>query len=280
MRRFLIAAAACALVGGCASHGRINSTATDQAGKIRVISLAPSLTEIAYAVDCGRHLVADTTYDDYPAPAKALPHVGDLAHVDLERIAQLRPTVVVALHDQENEGSAVALRLRVPVVYLPNRNIGDLYADIAGVAKACGSIKKGVVLAAALRRRIERVAAQTKDRRHKPTVLYLLGLPGFTAGGRSYLNDLISLAGGINVAGDVDEAYPSLTAEAILKADPDVLIVSDDTHFGPAVRASEPWRSLRAVRDGKVLRPPNDSILERNGPRVVDGLEWLAGALR
>jgi iron complex transport system substrate-binding protein len=279
LRSFLIAVAIGALLCGC-SHGRINSTAPDTAGTIRLISLAPSLTEIAYAVDCGRHLVADTTYDDYPAPAKALPHVGDLAHVDLERIAQLRPTVVVALHDQENEGAAIALRLHVPVVYLPNRNIADLYADIAGVAKACGNIKKGVVLAAELRRRIDRVAAQTADRRHKPTVLYLLGLPGFTAGGRSYLNDIITLAGGVNVAGSVNEAYPSLTAEAILKADPDILIVSDDTHFGTAVRASEPWRSLRAVRDGKVLRPPNDSILERNGPRVVDGLEWLAGALR
>ena len=109
---------------------------------------------------------------------------------------------------------------------------------------------------------------------------FLLGLPGFTAGKSSYISDLIALAGGDNIAGELDQPYPDLSAEAIVRADPQVIIVSNDTPFGADVRAREPWRSTTAVQRGRVLRPPNDSILERNGPRVVQGLEWLSAQLR
>ena len=247
-------------------------------GRPRVISLAPSLTEIAYALGCGGLLVGDTRFDDYPPAAKALPHVADLAHADLERIAALRPTIIVALHDQEYEGGTIEARLRVPIVYLPNRNIADLYGDIDGVAAACAMQAQGAELSSRLRIQIESAARASARRAYHPRVLFLIGLPGFTAGKRSYLNDVIAAAGGINVAGTIDEAYPRMSDEAILASDPDIIIVTKDTPFGADVRAREPWRSLRAVRTGRVLRSPNDDILERNGPRVIDGLRWLSAA--
>lgn len=277
--RLLTFAIISTLVGCTASSGGANvhmlGTATP-----RIISLAPSLTEIAYAVGCGDMLIADTAYDDYPAPAKALPHVADLVHADLERIAQLKPTLVLALHDQEREASTIHARLGVPIVFLPNRALDDLYADIAGVAAACNRVSEGTALSASLRAQIDKIAVRAQRKKLRPSVLYLLGLPGFTVGKRSYLNDLITLAGGTNVAGSIDDAYPNLSAEAILRADPDVIIVSGDTPFGADVRAREPWRSLRAVHTGHVVRPPNDSILERRGPRLVAGLEWLSAVFR
>jgi len=274
------AAAASIIVAAVAGCTQSSLSDANHATTPRVISLAPSLTEIAFAVGCGGALIGDTAFDDYPAAAKTLPHVGDLVHADLERIAQLSPTIIVALHDQEREGSAITAHLHVPVVYLPNRNIRDLYADIDGVAAACQKQSQGAALSARLRARIERIAEQAARNRVHPRVFYLLGLPGFTAGKRSFLNDAIALAGGINVAGTVDQPYPNFGEEAILRADPDVIIVSKSVGFGPDVRAHEPWHSLKAVRDGKVLSPPNDSILERDGPRIVDGVEWLSVALR
>lgn len=265
------------LLAGCA-HGRTDPTAAQ--GAARVITLAPSLTEIAFAVGCDGALVADTIYDDYPAAAKKLPHVADLVHADLERVAQLHPTVVVALHDQEHESAPIHDRLGVPVVYLPNRNFDDLYTDIGGVAAACDRRPQGAVLARDIRARLKRIVATRSATHARPRVLFLLGLPGFTAGKSSYINDVITLAGGENVAGGIDQPYPALSAEAILKADPDIIIVSNDTPFGADERAREPWRSLRAVQRGRVLRPPNDSVLERNGPRIVDGLEWLSVQFR
>jgi iron complex transport system substrate-binding protein len=281
-----LAAASLALAATlCAcTHGRTDSSPApapaSASGPPRVITLAPSLTEIAYAIGCGGTLIADTLYDDYPAAAKTLPHVADLAHADLERIAQLRPTVVVALHDQEHEGAPIQARLGIPVVYLPNRRLNDLYADIAGVAAACDRTAQGNALARDIKERLERIVAGEPRGGHRPRVLFLLGLPGFTAGKSSYISDVIALAGGDNIAGGLDQPYPDLSAEAIVRADPQVLIVSNDTPFGADVRAREPWRSLTAVQRGRVLRPPNDSILERNGPRVVQGLEWLSVQLR
>jgi len=281
-----LAAACVALAGAlCAcTHGRTDSSplpaTASPSSPPRVITLAPSLTEIAYAVGCSDALIADTKYDDYPSAAKTLPHVADLSHADLERIAQLRPTVAVALHDQEHEGAPIQARLGVPVVYLPNRRLNDLYADIAGVAAACNRTAQGNALARDIKARLARVVAGQPRGGRRPRVLFLLGLPGFTAGKSSYISDLIALAGGDNIAGDLDQPYPDLSAEAIVRADPQVIIVSNDTPFGADVRAREPWRSTTAVQRGRVLRPPNDSILERNGPRVVQGLEWLSAQLR
>jgi iron complex transport system substrate-binding protein len=281
MRMMFALVASLSALAACA-HGRIHSSATEEPATRgpRIISLAPSLTEIAFAIGCGDSLVADTTYDDYPPAAKDMPHVADLTHADLERIAELHPSVVIAVHDQEHEGGPIQGRLGIPVTYLPNRNLDDLYADIAGVAKACDRAPQGAALAAQIRQELKRIVARPLTTAHRPRVLFLLGLPGFTVGKSSYINDLITLAGGENIAGEVDQPYPDLSAEAILRADPDVIIVSKDTPFGPDVRAREPWRSLRAVQRGRVVRPPNDSIIERNGPRVVDGLEWLSAQFR
>jgi iron complex transport system substrate-binding protein len=130
-----------------------------------------------------------------------------------------------------------------------------------------------------LDRRIAAISARALNARPKLKVLYLLGLPGYAAGPHSFLNDMIVAAGGTNVAGSADEPYPNLSAEAIVNMDPDVIIVSHSTPFDADVRAREPWRSLRAVRTGRVLRPPSDDIMERDGPRIVSGLAWLHNVL-
>ena len=269
--------ALCLAIGsGCAPHA--HSGLQSGSAPPRIISLAPSLTEIAFALGCGERLVADTDFDDYPDAARALPHVADTRTADLEQVAALHPTAIVALHDQEAEGSAIERQLGTPVAYLPNRDLTDLSADIAGVAAACGRTAQGRALAERLTAKIAHIEEEPHPS-PRPRVLYLLGLPGFAAGGHSFLSDMIEAAGGVNVAVESNEPYPDLNAEAIVRADPDVLIVARDTPFGADVQAREPWRSLKAVRDGRVLRPPSDDIMERNGPRVVQGLGWLRSVL-
>jgi iron complex transport system substrate-binding protein len=245
----------------------------------RIVSLAPSLTEIAYRIDCGPQLVADTTFDNYPSAARALPHVADLVTVDLERLRALSPTLVLALHDQEKEGAPIETQLRIPVRYLPNRDLDDLYTDIAAVGAACSRVKEAGDLSAQLRSRIAQLASRAAAYHDRPKVFFLLDLPGFTAGAHSFLDDLIRLAAGTNVAGGLAQPYPDVSAEWLLKADPDVVIVAHDTQFGADVVAQAPWSSMRAVRDGRIERPPSDDILERDGPRIVDGLAWLIHAI-
>lgn len=245
----------------------------------RLVSLAPSLTEIVYAIGCGSQLVADTSYDDYPSAARRLPHVADLIQVDLERLAVLHPTRVLALHDQEREGAPITAQLSVPVVYLPNRSLPDLFADITAVGHACHAERAAQALTASLRQRLTQIAGRAHRYPAHPKVLYLLDLPGFTAGKQSFLDDLIRLAGGTNVAAAIPQPYPNVNGEWLLRVQPDVIIVSKATPFGPDVRATEPWRSLRAVQTNRVYRPPNDDILQRDGPRIADGLAWLVAVI-
>ncbi len=259
----------------CAS---ISGARTEGSG-LRVVSLAPSLTEIAYALGCGPKLVADTTFDDYPPAATRLTHVADLVTVDLERLSTLAPTIVLALHDQEREAAPIASQLHIPVEYLPNRDLDNLFEDIDGVGKACGDEAGAQRLAATLHRRFGQLAHEVSRYRARPRVFFLVDLPGFTVGAHSFLDDLIRLAGAVNVAGSIGQPYPNVSGEWLLKADPDVIIVARETKFGPSVMAQEPWRSLRALKTGSIVRPPSDDIIERNGPRVVDGLAWLISAI-
>ena len=259
---------------GCAAHPAQTTSSTP-----RLISLAPSVTEIVYALGCDKYLVGDTAYDNYPPAARKLPHVGDVRTADLERVAALHPTAVLALHDEEPEASPIEHRLGVPVTYLPNRDLRDLVSDISGVGRACHRESQAGVLVASLERRIAAIRVRARSSPHTPRVLYLIGLPGYAAGPHSFLSDMITAAGGVNVAASANEPYPNLNAEAIVKMDPDVIIVAGDTPFDAGVRAQEPWRSLRAVRLGHIVRPPSDDIMERNGPRIVDGLDWLQRTL-
>lgn len=257
----------------------LGTSAAGAVSERRIVSLAPSLTEIAYRIGCGPQLVGDTTFDDYPAPARALPHVADLITVDLERLRALAPTSVLALHDQEKEAAPVWAQVHVPVTYLPNRELRDLYADIAGVGAACDRAHAAQELAGTLRARFAQLAREAAAYRDRPLVFFLLDLPGFTAGSHSFLDDLIRRAGGTNVAGGLAQPYPDVSAEWLLRADPDVIIVAHDTQFGQDIRSQEPWSSLRAVRSNRVVRPPSDDLLERDGPRIVDGLAWLIHAI-
>jgi len=245
----------------------------------RIVTLAPSLTEIAYAVDCGRLLVADTTYDDFPPAARSLPHVADLVNVDLERLSALHPTKVIALHDQEREAAPIASRLHIDVMYLPNRNIDDIFTDISRVGQLCSTSSAAARLSRVMHARIAAVAKRAARYSDRPRVFFLLDLPGFTAGSQSFLNDLIVLAGGVNTAGTIHQAYPNVSSESVLAMDPEVLIIGRAVQLGPHVLAQEPWRSISAVKNGRVMRPPSDDIIERNGPRIVEGLEWLVTAI-
>jgi ABC-type Fe3+-hydroxamate transport system substrate-binding protein len=254
-------------------------TASQPQSATRIVSLAPSLTEIAYAIGCGPKLVADTTFDDYPTAARRLPHVADLVTVDLERVSALAPSVVLALHDQEREATPIERQLHIRVEYLPNRDLSDLFADIKLVGDACGNSVEARQLNATLHQKLARLERTAAAYHRRPKVFFLLGLPGFTTGAHSFIDDLITLAAGINVAGSIRQPYPDVSAEWLLQSDPDVIIVARETQFGPDVASREPWRSMRAVEDGHIVRPPSDDLLERNGPRIVDGLAWLIHAI-
>ncbi|HEX7183786.1 MAG TPA: cobalamin-binding protein [Thermoanaerobaculia bacterium] len=251
----------------------------------RVVSLAPSLTELLFAVGAGDAVVGVTTYCNYPDAAKRLPKMGGIedGSIDLERIFALRPDLVVAIGSQ-SQTVEVLRRLGLRVEVLPSQTVDDLFNAVSRLGGLLGREAQAERLAKDLRQRIERirkaVASLPKERR--PRVFYQVwDRPLMTATRQTLIGQLIELAGGVNVFGDLPGRYPQVSLEAVLERDPEVIVAPDHHADRVDLRslAQRPGLAdVKAVRSGRIVIL-NGDLISRAGPRIVEALEILAHAL-
>jgi iron complex transport system substrate-binding protein len=249
----------------------------------RIISLGPSITEIIFALDLGDRLVGVTDYCDYPEEAKSIEKVGSpFPGFNMERIVALEPDLVVSVAGlivQQLE------QVGVTVVVIQPRDINGIYSDIQLVGQLSDRRDKAEKLVASLRKRVDAVTAKTGVAAGKPTVFYEVdgswnANKPWTTGYGTFQDDLINLAGGTNIAAGRSGWY-EMSIEEILNTDPD-LIVLEDYQYGvtPDIIASRAgWGSLTAVEKGRVYPIEDPNVTCRYGPRIVDGLEMLAGVI-
>jgi iron complex transport system substrate-binding protein len=242
----------------------------------RIVSLMPSLTEDLFAIGAGSQVVAVSQYTDYPPAAAALPAVASVNAVDAERVFRLHPDVVVGIESQAPL-LADLRRLGVRVVLVDDDSYGDIFQTLTVLGRLSDRAREAQALAASLRARTAALE-RSVPRGAAPRVFVVLGVdPIFTAGNRSYLASLIALAGGRNAA-DLREAYGRYSAEALVAAQPDV-IVTDRQSGLTSVLDRPPWNALRAVRERRVAVIPDADLLQRPGPRYNAGLAWLIAEL-
>lgn len=262
----LLAAAACASA----------APAQDDTPR-RIVSLIPSLTEDLFAIGAGSEVVGVSSYTDYPPAAKALPVVADFASADAEKIVTLHPDVVVGITAQ-TAAAADVRRAGIRTVLLNDDGFDDIFRDIEALGLMTGRVDAARALSDRLRARTTALMHTVAKRTLHPSVFVVLGVaPIYTVGEASYVGKLIALAGGENAA-SIPDAYGSYSAEALLAAQPDVL-VADPTVQLQSVLDRPPWNALRAVREHRIAYLPDPAILERPGPRYNDGLAWLIGIL-
>jgi iron complex transport system substrate-binding protein len=247
----------------------------------RVVTLAPNLTEIVFAVGAGASLVGVSEYSDFPPEAQAIPRVGGL-DVSAEKVVSLRPDLVLAIEEGSVQGPVSALAAAgVAVLPVPSGSLDAVIAGIRLVGRRLGHSADGDRLAADLTKRRDAVHAATGlSRGARPrTVVLIWPDPPQAAGGGTFLNDLLTEAGGDNLLGG-RAGWPLVSPEWLATASIDVLVVPD----------SEPTRSAyeRAFRQGPLSRGTvaaarivriEESVLTRPGPRVFDALERLAREL-
>jgi iron complex transport system substrate-binding protein len=282
-------ALACACHGGrTASTSSTTREITDDAGRRvslparvdRVISLAPNLTEIVFAVGGGDRLVGNTTYCDYPPEAKAVAKVGDSLQPSLERIIALRPQVVLI---------STASQLEVFTQQLQNRNIAAFVTDphdleavfrsIEQVGQILGQTEQASAVVKKLRERTSVVQQAVENTKPVRVFYQTSGEPLYTIGKDAFVTDLIRRAGGVSVTADVPGAWPKYSSESALAARPEAIILPTGGSMGAAnSTVAEALRNSPAVLAGRVYKI-NDDYLARPGPRLVDGLEALARAL-
>jgi iron complex transport system substrate-binding protein len=249
----------------------------------RIVSLAPSNTEILYAIGCGSQVVGRDEFSDYPEAVKALPSVGgSMGSYDLEAIAALKPDLVIAAGINTPEQVKSLENLGITIYYLSNpTDLDGMYANLRIVAKLCGKQTETDQLIASLKTRVQVVFDKLKNVTEKPLVYYELDgsdpAKPWTPGPNTFLTKLISLAGGKSVGESLTSDYAQISLEELLMQNPDIILLGDSAYGTTAdqVASRAGWESLKAVENSQIF-PFNDDLVSLPGPRLVDGLEQIA----
>jgi iron complex transport system substrate-binding protein len=283
------------LFSGCAGGGKDAdvevpfAVVTDHVGREvtvreipeKIVSLAPSNTEIAFALGLAEQVVGVTDFCNFPPEAKTKPKVGGFADPNLELILELGADLVLAgsLHEEfipqlEERG--------IPVLVLAPASLEDLYSSIVLVAEASGKTDRGEALVAEMKKRVENVQTvlSALSDEEKVTVFYeVYSDPLMSVGAGTMIDEIITLAGGNNIFGDLAEQYPQVSAEAVVERQPQVVLFPD--YHGSAEIMLEQlagragWQNIPALREGRVFTVQDD-LFSRPGPRVVEAIEQAA----
>ena len=246
----------------------------------RIIPLAPSLTEIVFALGAGDAVVGVIDYADYPPEAVQRVRVGGGLDPNLEVIVALRPDLVLIAADANRWETLIQLeQFRIPVFGVKPVGVEGVLASIAKVGEAVGRQAQAEGLIAQMRRRMAAVS-QKVSVLARPRVLYVVWIdPLIVAGGETVIDDLIHLAGGANIVRT--PGFPRYSLEELVIDPPDVVLLALDRgglHHGEALRRLPVWREVRPVREGAV-RVIDAGLMSRPGPRIVDAAELLARLL-
>jgi iron complex transport system substrate-binding protein len=287
---FLILILAGVLLSACAQPTQGPLTITDGLGREvklqgpaqRIISLAASNTEILFAIGAGGQVVARDDLSDYPEEVVNLPGVGGYDGYDLEKITSLQPDLVLAAEINSPELVQSIENLGITVFYLGNpADINGLYENLRIVGGLTGHESDAAGLVQSLQKRVDAVEMALSGATTTPKVFYEIDATDpskpWTAGPGTYHDQFIRMAHAQNVAANAASMYPQISQEELIVQDPDYILLADSIYgITPESVAERPgWAGIKAVQEGNLF-PFDSDLLDRPGPRLVDGLETLA----
>jgi len=264
------------------SYGR---TVTIEKAPERIVSLAPSNTEILFGLGLGDRIIGDTDYCNYPPEARNKSRVGSITNVNVEKVIALDPDLIFAAHLTKKETIDRLDAMGYTVIAGEPKNASDVFKLIRLMGDVTGERDNATRLLASLNASIGNITRATSglNDSQKPAVLLIVYTdPIYVAGSDTYGDDLIKMAGGRNIASNVS-GYYKMNKEKIIEANPDVIIVTNaegmETQHTFFKNASEPWMmTLDAVRQGNVYGLDSDT-LSKPGPRIATAVELLAKAI-
>jgi iron complex transport system substrate-binding protein len=259
-----------------------NNQVTLKAEPKKIVSITPATTEILFSLGVGDRLIANTDADDYPPQVKDLPHVATFNSVDVEKIVGMGADLVIAGGNGFNKPDSLAQlrRLGIPVLVVYAPNVDGVYHDFQLIAQAVNRVDAGNGLVASVRSEFQSVAAKTSALA-KPRTFYELDATKEIYGPAddSFIVEMIALAGGAPITTGSPTVY-SIPLEKLVAADPEVIVLGDAAYGTTAdiVKGRAGWATMTAVKTG-AIRPIDDIIVTRPGPRLAEGLKALALAI-
>jgi iron complex transport system substrate-binding protein len=244
----------------------------------RIISLAPHATELIYAAGGGAYLVGVGEYSDYPPQVKQLPSVGNASALDLERIVALKPDLVVAWRSGNSAAQTAKLRaLGIPVFDSEPRDFDTIASSIERLSILTATEASGRMAAESFRQRLERIRTAYQGRSTVRVFYQIWQTPLMTLNGKHLVSSAMRLCGGENIFDSLAQLAPTVSTEAVVKANPEVII----TGSGASGDVFAMWRRfprMQAVVRGNLFVVDGE-LMNRAAPRVLDGTEALCKTL-
>ncbi len=261
----------------------LGRTVTLAAPAQKIVSLAPSTTEMLYAVGAGAQMVGRDSFSNYPEEATKLADIGGSnGAYSYDAIAALQPDLVVAaaINTEDQVKSLTDLGLTVYYVGNPT-SFEELYKSLEALGEMTGHVEEAINLTDSLNTRVQKVLDTVAAAETTPVVFYELDgsdpSKPWTSGPGTYMDMLISMAGGKNVGASLSSAWAQISVEELLTQNPDVILLGDAAYGTTVdqVKAREGWDKIKAVQTDAIYSF-NDDLVSRAGPRLVQGLEELA----
>lgn len=256
------------------------ATVTLQRPAQRIVSLAPHATELLFAAGGGARIVGTVAYSDYPPPARDIPHVGDNRSLDLERIAALKPDLVVVWRHGNAQKQIERLRaLGIPLYFSEPHRMGDIPRSIETLGTLLDTRASAHNAAQQFRQRVDALRQRYASRPPVPVFYQVWEQPLMTLNGQHIFSDMLALCGGRNIFANEPLLVPTVSVEAVVAANPEVLLTAS---MG-ATQGSRPidtldawkrWPQLLAVQRGNLFTI-NGDLINRFGPRLVDAATLL-----
>ncbi|MBQ0016291.1 MAG: ABC transporter substrate-binding protein, partial [Bacteroidales bacterium] len=276
---FVITIACCLLLGACSGNGGGNAGSgeyEDDYGRCvvvpqkpsRIVSLSPSITEIIFSLDAGDLLVGRTDYCDYPPQVSQIPSVGGISNLSIEHVVSLMPDLVISGSMVSKKNVEALERMGIPVVCVIEKHSFDgLYQNVRSVGQLIGKQDAAEALCIQMDNQLRLINEKwPMPDNFRPSIYYAIGFGSsgnFTAGGNSYINDMLTLAGGRNIAADV-EGW-SYSVELLMSQNPDYIVIRKEE--AETFCKTRPYTSLSAVRNNRVIPIPSgwmDGLAPRN----------------
>ena len=264
-------------IGGC----RKAETGAERRHKVkpRIVSLAPSITEMMFAIGAGEHLVGRTTACDWPAEAAKVPVAGAFGRPSMEMLASMHPDIVIDVDLEEERNSSKIKDLNIRTERIVCKNPDDIPGAIRTLGKLTGHQRKADSLAGVIEHGLAGFRKKNLLRAEKPLVyLEIWDDPFWTGGKDSYTSALIGYAGGRNIGDAVRKEYFEISQEWVIEQNPDIIAcmyMSKETPAAAGVIQRTGWHHISAVRHKKVFDGFDNSLFLRPGPRVLEGIAQM-----
>ncbi|MTI68142.1 MAG: cobalamin-binding protein [Firmicutes bacterium] len=247
---------------------------------MKIISLAPSHTEILYSLGVGSKVIGNTTYCDYPKEAKKVTKIGDAQNVNLEKIIELSPDLVIQYGEGKKEVNKGIKAAGIKLLSYEPESIDEVLNVIKELGDVTNSRRKAKILTVELGAKKDYIIGKVKDEKQVKVFYEIWHEPLRAAGPGSFVDELITLAGGENIAKDAKGKYPKFDFEQLIERNPEIYLTANDlkSKTAESIKSREGYEAIKAVKDDKVYLL-DGNMLSRPGPRIVDALELVARKL-